>query len=305
MKAYIIKKTVQMLIVLLGITLVVFIILHIVGDPVQLMVPPSASRADVDRLRQEMGFNDPVVMQYGRFIKNLLRGDFGRSYHYDQPAITIVAERIPATLRLAGLAFLLSLLIGIPTGVVSAVKRNSSMDAVIRVVSFLGQCTPSFLLGIIMMIIFAVKLKWLPTAGDTGWKSIIMPALTLGFFSTATIIRLLRSNMIEVLGKEYIEVARAKGLKEVRVVWKHAFKNAVSSIMTVLGLQIVSLMGGSVITETVFAWPGIGRLAVQSIRNNDFMVVETIVILMAAGFVVMNLIIDILYVVINPRIKIH
>jgi peptide/nickel transport system permease protein len=305
MKAYILRKAGHMLIVLLGITLVVFIILHIVGDPVQLMVPPSASRADVDRLREEMGFNDPVLIQYGRFMKNLFRGDFGLSYHYDQPAIHIVMERVPATLRLAGLAFLFSLLIGIPTGVISAVKRDTGLDAVIRVLSFLGQCTPAFLLGIMMMLLFAVKLKWLPTSGDTGWKSIIMPALTLALFSTATIIRLLRSNMIEVLGKEYIEVARAKGLKDSLVIWKHAFKNAISSIMTVLGLQIVSLMGGSVITETMFAWPGIGRLAIQSIRNNDFMVVETIVILMAASFVVVNLFIDILYVVINPRIKIQ
>ncbi|AEF85260.1 ABC transporter, permease protein [Treponema primitia ZAS-2] len=305
MKAYLFKKITQMVVVLLGITLVVFSILHLVGDPVQLLLPPSASQENVEQLREEMGFNDPLLVQYGRFLSGIFRGDFGMSYNYNQPALSVVLERVPQTLKLAGIAFLISLVIGIPTGVLSAIKQDTVTDAVIRVLSFLGQCTPSFLLGIMMMLLFSVKLKWLPTSGNDGWKNIIMPSLTLGLFSTATIIRLLRSNMIEVMEKEFIEVARAKGLKYRLIVWKHGFKNAFSSVMTVLGMQIVSLMGGAVIIETVFAWPGIGRLAVQSIRNNDFMVTETIVILMASCFVVMNLIVDLLYAVINPRVKVQ
>jgi peptide/nickel transport system permease protein len=304
-KAYLLRKLVQMAVVLLGISLVVFSILHLVGDPVQLLVPPSASREDVERLREEMGFNDPFWVQYTRFLSGVFRGDFGMSYNYGQPALEVVLERVPATLRLSGLAFLLSILIGIPAGVLSAIKRDTAVDTVIRVLSFLGQCTPAFLLGIMMMLLFSVKLKWLPTSGSSGWKSIIMPALTLGLFSTATITRLLRSNMIEVMGKEFIDVVRSKGIKERVIIWKHGFKNATSSLMTVLGMQIVSLMGGAVIIETVFAWPGIGRLAVQSIRNNDFMVIETIVLLMASGFVLMNLIVDLLYAVINPRVKVQ
>ena len=196
--------------------------------------------------------------------------------------------------------------LGIPAGVLSAVKRNSLSDGVIRVLALLGQCLPAFWLGIMLIMAFSVNLGWLPTGGNSaGWRSLIMPAFTLGLFSAATICRLLRSNMIEVLGKEYIDVARAKGLRGSVVVMKHAFKNAFSSILTMLGMQFASLLGGSVITETVFAWPGIGRLVIQSIQSSDFAVVECIVFLLAVVFVVINFVVDVLYSVINPRVRLQ
>lgn len=305
MLKYVLKRILQALIVLLGITVVVFSVLHLSGDPVQLMVPPSASQQDVERLREELGYNDPLPAQYLRFLGNALRGDFGKSYNYNLPALEVVLQRLPATLRLTAAAFLISLVLGIPAGILSAVRRNSATDSVIRSLALLGQCVPAFWLGIMMILVFSVKLKWLPSSGSEAWGSILMPAVTLGVFSAATITRLLRSNMLEVLGKEYIDVARAKGLRQRAVILKHAFKNALSSLLTVLGLQLASLLGGSVITETVFGWPGIGRLAVQSIQNNDFMVVLTIVVLMACGFVFINFAVDILYAVINPRVKLQ
>lgn len=302
---YIVKRLAQSVVAIIGITLVVFIVLHLSGDPVELLVPPSASRADMDRLREEMGFNDPLLVQYGRFLKGIAKGDFGMSYNYNEPALDVVMERIPATVRLTAVALAISLLLGIPAGIISAIKRNSRLDAFIRSLALLGQCLPAFWLGIMLIMLFSVKLKLLPTSGDDSWKSIIMPAFTMGVYTAATITRLLRSNMIEVMNKEYIDTAKAKGLEKRSVVMKHAFKNAFSSIMTVLGLQVASLLGGSAIVETVFAWPGIGRLAVQSITNSDFYVVETIVFMMAVAFVLINFIVDILYGVINPRIKVQ
>lgn len=302
---YIVKRLAQSVVAIIGITLVVFIVLHLSGDPVELLVPPSASRADMDRLREEMGFNDPLLVQYGRFLKGIAKGDFGMSYNYNEPALDVVMERIPATVRLTAVALAISLLMGIPAGIISAIKRNSRLDAFIRSLALLGQCLPAFWLGIMLIMLFSVKLKLLPTSGDDSWKSIIMPAFTMGVYTAATITRLLRSNMIEVMNKEYIDTAKAKGLEKRSVVMKHAFKNAFSSIMTVLGLQVASLLGGSAIVETVFAWPGIGRLAIQSITNSDFYVVETIVFMMAVAFVLINFIVDILYGVINPRIKVQ
>ncbi|HCJ58789.1 ABC transporter permease [Lutispora sp.] len=303
MAKYLAKRLGQSLIAVLGITLVVFLVLNVAGDPVQLMLPPSASQADIEAMREEMGFNDPIIVQFGRFLKGAVVGDFGMSYNYNEPAMAVVLERLPATLKLAGAALLISLIFGIPAGIISAIKRNSKTDAVIRSISLLGQCIPAFWLGIMLIMIFSVKLRWLPTSGNDSWKSIIMPAFTLGVFTAATITRLLRSNMLEIMTKEYIDVAKAKGLGGYMIVMKHAFKNALSSILTVLGLQIASLIGGAVITETVFGWPGIGRLAVQSITNSDFMVVEAIVFIMAISFTLINLVVDILYCIINPRIK--
>lgn len=302
---YILKRILQACVVLWGITLAVFLILHLSGDPVQLMVPASASQDEIERLREELGYNDPLFVQYLRFLGNALQGDFGQSYNYNLPALEVVLQRLPATLHLAALAFAISLALGITAGIVSAVRQNSVVDYLIRGFALLGQCIPTFWLGIMMILIFSVHLKWLPSSGSEGWKSILMPAVALGVFSAASITRLLRSNMLEVLSKEYIDVAKAKGLPKRLIILKHAFKNALSSLLTVLALQLVSLMGGSVITETVFGWPGIGRLAVQSIQNNDFMVVLTIVVLMAAGFVLINLIVDILYAVINPRVQLQ
>lgn len=303
MPKYLAKRLGQSLIAVLGITLVVFLVLNLAGDPVELMLPPSASRADIELMREEMGFNDPIMVQYGRFLKGAIVGDFGLSYNYNEPAMDVVLERLPATITLACTALFISLVLGIPAGIISAIRRNTKTDAIIRSIALLGQCIPAFWLGIMLIMLFSVKLKWLPTSGNESFKSLLMPAFTLGVYTAATVTRLLRSNMLEVMSKEYIDVAKAKGLSGYIVVMKHAFKNAFSSILTVLGLQVASLLGGAVIVETVFGWPGIGRLAVQSITNSDFMVVEAIVFIMAICFAIVNFVVDILYCIINPRIK--
>ncbi len=303
MAKYLANRFLQSLIAVLGITLIVFLVLNLAGDPVELMLPPSATRADIEEMRQVMGFNDPILVQYGRFLKGAVVGDFGKSYNYDEPALKVVLERLPATIKLTGAAFLFALCLGIPAGVIAAVKRNTKIDSFIRVVALFGQCIPGFWMGIMLMLLFSVKLHWLPTSGNESWKSIILPAFTLGVYSAATIARLLRSNMLEILNKEYIDVAKAKGLRSFMVIMKHAFKNAFSSVLTILGLQIATMVGGAVIIETVFGWPGIGRLAVLSIGNSDFMVVEAIVFIIAVSFVVVNFVVDILYCIINPRIK--
>lgn len=305
MAKYLGKRLLQSIIAILGVTLVVFLVLNVAGDPVTLMLPANASFEEIEALKAKLGYDDPVFVQYFRFLGNALRGDFGLSYNYYQPALSVVLERVPATATLALAAFAVSLLISIPAGIVAAVRRNSKTDAVIRTLALLGQCVPAFWLGIMLMLPFSVKLKLLPTSGFESWSALILPAATLGLFSAATFTRMLRSNMIEVMGKEYIDTARSKGLSERVVVWKHAFKNALSSLLTVMGLQIAGLLGGAVITETVFAWPGIGRLLVQSINNSDFNVVEVIVILMATSFVVINFIVDVLYCVVNPRIQLQ
>lgn len=306
MTKYLLKRLWQSMIAIFGITVVVFVILHLTGDPVELMVSPTTPQEQMDILREQLGYNDPLHIQYIRYIKGLLVGDFGTSYYYHEPALKVVLERVPATMELACTALLISVLLGIPAGIISAIKRNSFTDSVIRILALLGQCLPAFWLGIMLIMLFSVKLGWLPTGGnEEGWKSLIMPAFTLGLFSAATICRLLRSNMIEVMSKEYIDVAKAKGLRSYVVIMKHAFKNAFSSILTMLGMQFASLLGGSVITETVFAWPGVGRLVIQSIQSSDFAVVQCIVFLMAMVFVVTNLIVDLLYSVINPRVRLQ
>ena len=298
------KRLIQSIFAVFGITVIVFIVLNIAGDPVALMLPETASFAEIEEMREKLGYNDPLLIQYWRFLTSALRGDFGMSYHYHLPALQVVLERVPATVTLATSAMCVALTVGIPAGIIAAVRRNTMLDTVIRTLALLGQCVPAFWLGIMMMLLFAVKLKVLPTSGFQTWSALIMPATTLGLFSAAMITRMLRSNMIEIMSKEYIDVAKAKGLGSWMIIMKHAFKNALSSVMTVIGLQVASLLGGSVITETVFAWPGIGRLLVQSINNSDFMVVEVIVILMATAFVAVNFIVDVLYCVINPRIRI-
>lgn len=308
---YLTKRLAYSLIAVLGITLIVFIALNLSRNPVELMLPPSATKEDMEEMREIMGFNDPILVQYGRFLKGAVVGDFGQSYNYDEPALDVVLERLPATLKLSAAALLLAAAIGIPAGVISAVRRGKLSDVLIRITALVGQCMPGFWLGIMMMLLFSVKLGWLPTSAQTAqdgvgaWKVIIMPAIALSVNTAATITRLLRSNMLDVMNKEYIDVARSKGLGAWMVVMKHAFKNAITSIITVLGMQIANMVGGAVIIETVFAWPGVGRLAVMSITNGDFMVVEAIVFILAVAFVLVNFLVDVLYCVINPRVQLQ
>ena len=303
MRAYLVRRLAQSLLVLLGVSFVVFFILHLTGDPALVLLPPDATAQDIQEFREKMGFNDPFLVQYGRFLRGALRGDFGRSVRHDEPAFDLVAERLPATLELAGAALLIALALAIPAGIVSAVRRNSLVDYVSTVVALLGQSMPTFWLGIMLILVFSVRLSLLPSSGRGTLEHLILPAITLGLFTTARITRLTRSGMLEVLNQDYIRTARAKGMANPPVVWKHALKNAAIPIVTIVGIELGTLLGGSVITETIFAWPGVGRLSVQAIYNRDYPVVQAAVFLLSTTFVVVNLVVDVLYTYLDPRIR--
>jgi len=302
---YILHRFYQSLLVIVGVTLVTFLILHFLGDPVQLLLPPGASAEMMDRHREQLGLNDPLPLQYLRMLSGLVAGDIGDSYYYKESALAVVLERFPATLELTAAGLVMALVLGIPAGIVSAMFHNKKTDYGIRILALLGQCVPIFWVGILLIILFAVTLHWLPTSGRGSWQQVILPAFALGLYPAAAIIRLLRSSMLEVLNKPYILVARAKGLSKRSIILKHSLKNALSSVVTVLGLHIADMLGGAIVIETVFAWPGIGRLAIQSINNRDFTVVVGVVILVAICYVVINLLVDIVYAILNPRIKLQ
>jgi len=302
-KSYLLRRLWQAVLVLFGVSVVVFLILHLTGDPAALLLPPDATAEDIARFRKAMGFDDPVAVQYLRFLKGALRGDFGESLRHGEPAMTLVLERLPATFQLAGAGLLLALCLAIPAGILSAVKRNSPVDYVSTVVALTGQAMPTFWLGIMLILVFSVRLSWLPSSGRGDVEHLILPAITLGLFTTARITRLTRSGMLEVLGQDYIRTARAKGVSEPPVVWKHALKNASIPIVTIVGIELGTLLGGSVITETIFAWPGVGRLSVQAIFNRDYPVVQAAVFLLASTFVIVNFLVDVVYTYLDPRIR--
>ena len=305
MTTYLVRRLAQSLLVLFGISFVVFGILFLTGDPALVLLPPDASPEDVVRFRKAMGFDDPFLVQYGRFLKGALRGDFGQSIRHGEPAFTLVVERMPATFELAGAGLLLALVLAIPAGIVSAVRRNSPIDYVSTVVALLGQSMPTFWLGIMLILVFSVQFNLLPSSGRGTLEHLVLPAITLGLFTTARITRLTRSGMLEVLNQDYIRTAKAKGVGDPPIVWKHALKNAAIPIVTIVGIELGTLLGGSVITETIFAWPGVGRLSVQAIYNRDYPVVQAAVFLLASTFVVVNLIVDVIYTYLDPRIRLR
>ena len=303
MKSYLLRRLWQSLLVIFGVSVVVFLILHLTGDPAALLLPPDATAEDIAKFRHDMGFDDPVAVQYVRFLKGAVRGDFGQSIRHGEPAMGLVVERLPATFELAGAGLLIALALAIPAGIVSAVRRNTSIDYISTVVALLGQAMPTFWLGIMLILVFSVRLNWLPSSGRGDVEHLILPAITLGLFTTARITRLTRSGMLEVLGQDYIRTARAKGVGEPPVVWKHALKNASIPIVTIVGIELGTLLGGSVITETIFAWPGVGRLSVQAIFNRDYPVVQSAVFLLASTFVIVNFLVDVVYTYLDPRIR--
>ncbi len=303
MRSYLLRRLWQAVLVLFGVSVVVFLILHLTGDPAALLLPPDASAEDVVRFRKAMGFDDPVAVQYVRFLKGALRGDFGESVRHGEPAMDLVLERLPATFELAGAGLLLALCLAVPAGIISAVKRNTPIDYFSTVVALMGQAMPTFWLGIMLILVFSVRLSWLPSSGRGDLQHLILPAVTLGLFTTARITRLTRSGMLEVLGQDYIRTARAKGVSEHPVVWKHALKNASIPIVTIVGIELGTLLGGSVITETIFAWPGVGRLSVQAIFNRDYPVVQAAVFILASTFVFLNFLVDVAYTWLDPRIR--
>ena len=282
---------------------VVFVVMRLSGDPVPLLLPPDAPRSEYARVAKELGTDRPLPVQYGVFLGSALRGDFGRSIHFREPAARVVVGYLPATAQLGLTAFALALLIAIPIGLVSAVRRNTVIDQIVMAIALVGQSAPTFFVGILLILLLSLKGGWFPTSGRGDWTHLVLPALTLGAFSMASIARLTRSALLEVLRADYVRTARAKGLQERIVVIKHALRNAAIPIVTITGLQFGTLLGGAVVTETVFAWPGIGRLAIQSIYNRDYPVVQCVVFLSALLFIVINLTVELIYGVLDPRIR--
>ncbi|WP_430259620.1 ABC transporter permease [Neorhizobium sp. IRS_2294] len=300
---YIGGRALQGLVVMAGVSMIVFFALFLTGDPAALMMSPDASRAEIEAFRQAMGFNDPVWVQYGRFVGGVLQGELGTSLRFQRPALDLVMERLPATALLACVALVWSSLLGFLLGTIAAVRKNSAIDFAIRVISLLGQAIPVFWLALLLIIAFSLKLRWLPSSGIGSWKQLVLPSIALGAYYLSAITRLVRASLIEVLGENYIRTARAKGLSHWRVVVHHALRNALIPVITVQGMYFASLLGGALVTEIIFAWPGIGRLAVESIQNRDFPVVQAVVLFAAAVFVVVNFLVDLAYVWLNPRIR--
>jgi ABC-type dipeptide/oligopeptide/nickel transport system permease component len=300
--AYLLRRLIQSIVVVAAVVVLVFAMMFLSGDPAALLLPPDASREEIEAFRHEMGFDQPFWMQFAKFSGNLLVGDFGRSWRFQEPALSVVLERLPATFELAVAALVLSLLIAMPVGVISAVRKDSKLDTVSMVLALLGQSVPGFWLGLMLILIFAVDLGWLPTSGRNGPQYLILPAVSLALALAGRNARLVRSCMLEVLNADYIRTARAKGLSEWRVIGKHALKNAMLPIVTIVGLELGSLLGGAVVTETVFSWPGIGLLAVQAIAGRDYPVVQAVIIISALGFVLINLAVDLLYARLDPRV---
>jgi ABC-type dipeptide/oligopeptide/nickel transport system permease component len=282
---------------------VVFVVMRLSGEPVPLLLPPDAPRSEYARVARELGTDRALPVQYAVFLGNVVRGDFGRSIHFREPAMRVALGYLPATVELGLTAFALAVLVALPVGIVSAVRRNTLVDHAAMGFALVGQSSPTFFLGILFILTLSLKAGLLPTSGRGDWTHLVLPALTLGAVAMASIARLTRSAMLEVLRQDYVRTARAKGLREWRVVGKHALRNAAIPILTITGLQLGTLLGGAVVTETVFAWPGIGRLAIHSIYNRDYPVVQCVVFLSAVLFVVLNFFIELVYGFLDPRIR--
>jgi len=305
MVTYIVRRLLQGILVLFGISFVSFGAMFLSGDPTSLMINETWTQDQIDEFRHRMGFDRPWPVQYADFLSNAVRGDFGTSLRTSEPAFDLVIERMPATLQLTAAAMLFATVGAIPLGIISAVKRNTLPDYLSMSFAILGQAIPLFWLGILMIQLFGLQLKWFPISGRGTIKHLVMPAIALGTFSLAANARLIRSSLLEAMGQAYVVTARSKGLAERVVVIRHALRNALIPVVIIVGLQLGSLLGGAIITETIFAWPGVGRLTVNSIYNRDFPVVQAAVTLLAAIFVVTNIGVDILCAYLDPRIRLE
>jgi ABC-type dipeptide/oligopeptide/nickel transport system permease component len=300
---YVARKVFHTLLVALGVITLVFVALRMSGDPAAAMLPGDASVDETIALRRTLGLDRPLYVQYASFLRSAVTGDFGTSFRHQQPAFELVLERLPATLELAFAALVLALVVALPLGILAAVYRGSAVDVAAMVFAVIGQATPYFWMGIMLILIVAVQLDWLPTSGRGGMERLILPAITLGTHFAASLARLTRTSMLEVLGQNFVTTARAKGLSERSVILAHVLKNAAVPVVTLIGLQFGTLLGGAVVTETIFAWPGVGRLAVQSIFVRDYPVVQAGVLVLALTFVALNLLVDLLYGWLDPRIR--
>ena len=303
MKRFVLRRLGYAALSLVLLSLTIFLFVRVTGDPTVLLVEPGASRADIDALRHDLGLDRSLLVQYGTFVKDIVRGDFGRSFYYRTPVLELYLSRLPNSLLLALAAMAFSLLIGIPTGILAAVRVNSWWDSGGKIFALLGLSMPSFWVGLLLILFFSVYLGWLPSSGSgTPWH-VLMPAFALGWYFAAAHMRLTRSSMLEVLGSEYVKLARLKGLPEALVISKHAFKNALIPVMTLAGINLVLMVNVAIVVETVFAWPGIGRLIYEGISFRDFPVVQATVLMNGAMVIVVSLVVDILYAVVDPRIR--
>jgi ABC-type dipeptide/oligopeptide/nickel transport system permease component len=303
MRTYILRRVGYSLLSLFLLSLIIFFFVRVTGDPVTLLVEPGASEADMEAIRQKFGLDRPLWVQYGSFIASLAEGDLGQSFYYRIPVAELYLQRLPNSLLLAAVAMAFSLLIGIPSGILAAVHVGRLWDSAGKVFALLGLSLPSFWVGLVMILVFSVYLQWLPSSGSGTWQHVLMPAFALGWYFAAAHMRLTRSSMLDVLGSEYVKLARIKGLSERLVIGKHAFKNALIPVLTLAGINLVVMINVAVVVEVVFAWPGIGRLLYEGISFRDFPVVQGVVLVGGGMIVVVNLLIDILYALIDPRIR--
>jgi len=301
--AYLVQRLAWALVLLVVTTLAVFVVVHLSGDPTALYVGPEGTRADYEMVRAALGFDRPLPEQYGRFLARAVRADFGRSLRHQQPTLPLVLERFPATLRLALAAMLLAMLLAVPLGILSALRRNSLLDSCAMTFALSGQCMPTFWLGILLILVFGVNLGWVPVYGGEGLRALALPAVTLGVWAMARTARITRSSMLEVLPQDFLRTARAKGISEWGVILRHGLRNGAIPIVTALGLELGNLLGGAVITEAVFAYPGIGRLAVEAVVNKDIPLLQAVVFTIATALILLNVAVDLLYMVLDPRVR--
>ena len=305
MLKYITRRILAMIPVVIGITFIVFMIMKMApGDPARMILGANATPEAVEALREEMGLNDNYLVQYGRYMINLCKGDMGTSYKNNRPVVDEVMTRVPATFKLAFVSAIVSILIAIPLGVLAAVKQGTLFDNASMVVSLIGISMPAFWLALMLMLKFSLQLKWFPVQGaNDGWRSYVLPAIAIGFMNMAAIARTTRSSMLETIRQDYIRTARSKGISEQEVISHHAFRNALIPTVTIVGVQLGGLLGGAVLTETVFAWPGLGRLMVEAVNARDVPTVLGCIVILSIGFSIVNLVVDLLYGLIDPRVR--
>lgn len=303
MKAVFAKGLLNALVSILGASVIIFVISRLSGDPVTLMLPMDAPQSAIIALRQEFGLDRPIWEQFLLFLWKAVQGDFGQSYRWQMPALALVFERLPATIFLATVAFAFSLALAIPLGVLSAVYRGSWVDQIGRIIAMLGQAVPSFWVGLILILVFAVNLQWLPAFGADGVQHVILPAIALGWYPVAAQTRIIRSGMLEVLDSDYIRMGRSVGTPERLLIWKYAFRNALLPLVTIMGVYFASMLSGAFVVETVFAWPGLGRMVVEAVFARDYPVVQAGVLVTSILFVLSNFLVDLSYSIIDPRIR--
>jgi len=305
MGQYILKRLWRALITLIVISMLIFVIARVTGDPIAYLASEDASEQELAQVRAQLGLDRPIYVQYALYVGDALRGDFGNSLRYNRPAFEMVLQRLPATIQLSLIAFIVSTVLGIMMGVLAALRRDTWIDGALRLLAVLGQSAPNFWIGILAIMIFGVHLQWLPTSGRMGPEYLILPALTLALFSMASVMRLTRSAMLETQTQEYVKFLRAKGVRESQIIFKHMLRNALVPVLAVLGIQLSHLVGGTVIIEIVFNWPGVGRLMVEALLNSDLPLIQAGVMLIAISVVLVNLLVDLSYGLVDPRIRIE